>query len=355
MTITLNGDPHELDGPLTVSELLARLDIDPRRVAVEHNLVVLKRTAFDQTTINAGDQIEIVNFVGGGAASASADFRLTRPRYEDSLRSGRRRMTSDTLVIADRPSSPGSSSAPASTRRRGHGARARRVGRRHDHRRGPAREHLRPDEGIAARPYRHVAGISCCRTRRAATRPTKPFARRGSAARPGCRTGEARSDRRRADPVPGQRGAASKRRACWRQKDSSCCPTRPTIPCMPQARGGGRGGGHATRRADRLRPRHPEPQQPPDHPRIRAVPLIVDAGVGTASDAAVAMELGADGVLMNTAIAGAQDPMAMAEAMKLACLRRTARVPGRRIPEEVRNRQQPDRGDGRTVISIPEF
>jgi thiazole synthase len=48
------------------------------------------------------------------------------------------------------------------------------------------------------------------------------------------------------------------------------------------------------------------------------VPLIVDAGVGTASDAARAMELGADAVLMNTAIAGAQDPVAMAEAMKLA-------------------------------------
>src|SRR6266508_6075454 len=48
------------------------------------------------------------------------------------------------------------------------------------------------------------------------------------------------------------------------------------------------------------------------------VPVIVDAGVGTASDATVAMELGADGVLMNTAIAGAQQPVSMAEAMKLA-------------------------------------
>jgi thiazole synthase len=46
--------------------------------------------------------------------------------------------------------------------------------------------------------------------------------------------------------------------------------------------------------------------------------VIVDAGVGTASDAALAMELGADGVLMNTAIAGAQDAVAMAEAMNLA-------------------------------------
>jgi thiazole synthase len=49
-----------------------------------------------------------------------------------------------------------------------------------------------------------------------------------------------------------------------------------------------------------------------------SVPVLVDAGVGTASDAAVAMELGCDGVLMNTAIAHAKDPIAMARAMKLA-------------------------------------
>jgi len=49
-----------------------------------------------------------------------------------------------------------------------------------------------------------------------------------------------------------------------------------------------------------------------------SVPVIVDAGVGTASDAAVAMELGSDGVLMNTAIAGARDPVKMARAMKAA-------------------------------------
>jgi thiamine biosynthesis protein ThiS len=62
----LNGDAHEVAGPLTVSELLARLQIDWRRVAVEHNLVVLKREAYDRTTVHEGDEIEIVNFVGGG-------------------------------------------------------------------------------------------------------------------------------------------------------------------------------------------------------------------------------------------------------------------------------------------------
>lgn len=64
--ITLNGDPFEVAGPLTVAELLARLEIDSRRVAVEHNLAVLKRDRFARTTIADGDEIEIVNFVGGG-------------------------------------------------------------------------------------------------------------------------------------------------------------------------------------------------------------------------------------------------------------------------------------------------
>jgi thiazole synthase len=53
---------------------------------------------------------------------------------------------------------------------------------------------------------------------------------------------------------------------------------------------------------------------------ITSVPLIVDAGVGTASDATIAMELGADGVLMNTAIAQAADPVLMAEAMSHAVI-----------------------------------
>ena len=65
------------------------------------------------------------------------------------------------------------------------------------------------------------------------------------------------------------------------------------------------------------------------------VPVIVDAGVGTASDAAIAMELGCDGVLMNTGIAGAKDPIAMAKAMNLAV--RAGRLAYRagRIPKKL--------------------
>lgn len=66
MTIKLNGDPYELAAPLTISDLLTRLDIDPRRVAVERNFLVVKRAAYGSTQVVEGDEIEIVNFVGGG-------------------------------------------------------------------------------------------------------------------------------------------------------------------------------------------------------------------------------------------------------------------------------------------------
>jgi thiamine biosynthesis protein ThiS len=66
LLITLNGERFELDEPVSVNALLARLDIDPRRVAVEHNLAIVKRQRFDEVVVSDGDRVEIVNFVGGG-------------------------------------------------------------------------------------------------------------------------------------------------------------------------------------------------------------------------------------------------------------------------------------------------
>jgi thiamine biosynthesis protein ThiS len=66
MTITLNGERHQLDQPMTVDALLASLEIDPRRVAVEHNLNIVKRHRFPEVLVGEGDTVEIVNFVGGG-------------------------------------------------------------------------------------------------------------------------------------------------------------------------------------------------------------------------------------------------------------------------------------------------
>lgn len=66
VTITLNGEPHDLPGPLSLTALLAHLDLDPRRVAIEHNLAIVKRAGYDTAIVREGDRVEIVNFVGGG-------------------------------------------------------------------------------------------------------------------------------------------------------------------------------------------------------------------------------------------------------------------------------------------------
>ena len=80
------------------------------------------------------------------------------------------------------------------------------------------------------------------------------------------------------------------------------------------------------------------------------VPIIVDAGVGTASDAAIAMELGCDGVLMNTAIAGAKDPLLMAEAMREAVSAgRKAFRAGRMPAQALRQRVVAARGSDRVA------
>jgi len=66
VTIQVNGEPLEVPGPLTISALLSNLKIDGRLVAVEHNLTIVKRAAYETVTINEGDEVEIVKFVGGG-------------------------------------------------------------------------------------------------------------------------------------------------------------------------------------------------------------------------------------------------------------------------------------------------
>ena len=66
MTIRLNGDSREIGGPLSISALLEQLEIDARRVAVELNTAVVKKAAYDSSVIKDGDEVEIVNFVGGG-------------------------------------------------------------------------------------------------------------------------------------------------------------------------------------------------------------------------------------------------------------------------------------------------
>ena len=66
LIITLNGERFELEHALSVTALIERLELDPRRVAVLHNLDILKRPTFPTVVVGDGDTVEIVNFVGGG-------------------------------------------------------------------------------------------------------------------------------------------------------------------------------------------------------------------------------------------------------------------------------------------------
>jgi thiamine biosynthesis protein ThiS len=66
MRITLNGEPHDLPEPVSVGALLVSLGIDGRRVAVERNLSVVRRAEYATEMVAEGDEVEIVNFVGGG-------------------------------------------------------------------------------------------------------------------------------------------------------------------------------------------------------------------------------------------------------------------------------------------------
>jgi thiamine biosynthesis protein ThiS len=64
--IRLNGDPHEIAGPQSLQQLLNDLNVDPRVVAVEHNLTIVRRDRQAEVIVAEGDEVEIVKFVGGG-------------------------------------------------------------------------------------------------------------------------------------------------------------------------------------------------------------------------------------------------------------------------------------------------
>lgn len=66
ITITVNGKPHTVPDPSTLSGMLKQLGIDPTRVAIEHNGVILMQENFTATGLHEGDRLEIIQFVGGG-------------------------------------------------------------------------------------------------------------------------------------------------------------------------------------------------------------------------------------------------------------------------------------------------
>ena len=297
--IRLNGDAYEVAGPLTVATLLAHLDIDSRRVAVEHNLVVVKRVQYDTTDVRDGDEVEIVNFVGGGAGSVQSamdNLVIAGKTFQSRLIVGTGKYASNQVMQAAHDAS-GADMVTVAVRRVNISDRSK--------------ESLL--DYIDPKKFFLLPNTAGCYTADEAVRT----------ARLGREAGlsnwvklEVIGDERTLFPDNEQLVAATKVLVkegfvvlpytsddlvtCRKLEDAGAAAVMPL--------GAPIGSGLGIQNVNNIRIIR----------EFARVPLIVDAGVGTASDAALAMELGADGVLMNTAIAGAQDAVAMAEAMKLA-------------------------------------
>jgi thiazole synthase len=298
LRITLNGERFDLSAPLTVAELLAELAIDARRVAVEHNLVIVKRAEFDRIKVQEGDEVEIVKFVGGGEVDS---FTIAGKTFTSRLIVGTGKYSSPAVMVQAHDAS-GAEMVTVAVRRVNlprPGSSGPREPSLLDYI-DPSRYFLLPNtagcysaaEAIRTAHLGREVGLSNWvklevigdeRTlfpdNEALLEATRVLVADGFVVLPYTTD----------DPV-----------VCRKLEDAGAAAVMP----LGAPIGSGLG------------------IQNPNNIRIireaARVPLIVDAGVGTASDAALAMELGADAVLMNTAIAGAQNPVAMAEAMRLA-------------------------------------
>ena len=295
MTIRLNGEPYALAGPTPLTTLLAKLGIDSQRVAVEHNRRVVPRGEYAATLLDDGDEVEIVNFVGGGS--------------DDSFNIAGRRFTSRLIVGTGKyPSNETMAAAHAASGTEMVTVAVRRV----DLSKGGAGTLL---DFIDTSKIFLLPNTAACFTADDAVRT----------ARLGREAGlsnwvklEVIGDERTLFP---DNEALLEATRILVKEDFIVLPYTNDDPVMCRKLedagaaavmplGAPIGSGLGIQNPNNIRIIREQVK----------VPVIVDAGVGTASDAAFAMELGADAVLMNTAIAGAQDPVGMAEAMKHAVL-----------------------------------
>src|SRR5712692_2396733 len=307
--VSVNGETLRVPSGSTVADLLRQLSLDRARVAVEHNLRVVPRAEHATLRLNHGDHLEIVTFVGGGGVNPPlAAVRATIGS-----------MSGDPLILAGREFRSrlivGTGKYPSfQAMREAHEASGAEIVtvavRRVDLKaRGP--ENLL--DHIDTRRLFILPNTAGCYTADEAVRTARLGREAGlshwvklevigdektlfpdneqllDATRTLVRDGFVVLPYTTDDPV-----------VCRKLEDAGAAAVMPL--------GAPIGSGLGIQNLNNLRIIR----------EFARVPLIVDAGVGTASDAALAMELGAEAVLMNTAIAGAQDPVAMAEAMKLA-------------------------------------
>jgi thiazole synthase len=293
-TITLNGAPHR-SAASTIADLVRELDLAPEKVAVERNGAIVPRSTLAHAPLAEGDTLEIVHFVGGGDQAA------------DSWTVAGRTFTSRLIVGTGKYKSFEQNAAAVAAS----GAEIVTVAVRRVNVSDPKAPML--TDYIDPKKITYLPNTAGCFTGEDAVRTLRLAREAGGWDLVKLEVlGEARTlypDMRetlKATEVLAKEGflpmvyCADDPIAAKQLEDAGA------VAIMPLGAPIGSGLGIQNRVMIRLIVEGAK------------VPVLVDAGVGTASDAAVGMELGCDGILMNTAIAEAKDPIRMARAMKLA-------------------------------------
>ena len=298
VTITVNGEHKRVAAGLSLADLASQLGLVPEKVAVESNLEVVPRSTLAQVQVEDGDEIEIVHFVGGGdhAAAVTADdsWEVAGQRFRSRLIVG----TGKYKDFAQNAAAVEAAGAEIVT------VAVRRVN-------VSDRNAPMLTDYIDPKKITYLPNTAGCFTAEDAIRTLRLAREAGGWDLVKLEVlGEART--LYPDMVETLRATEILAKEVF--KPMVYCVDDPiaakrledvgAVAIMPLGAPIGSGLGIQNKVTIRLIVEGAK------------VPVLVDAGVGTASEAAVAMELGCDGVLMNTAIAEAKDPVMMAQAMK---------------------------------------
>lgn len=298
LSITVNGEPRRT-APGTIADLVRALELDPAKVAVEHNGAIAPRSTLAQAPLAEGDVLEIVHFVGGGDQPTTADHDT----WSVAGRVFRSRLIVGTGKYRDYAENAAAVAAS--------GAEIVTVAVRRVNVTDPKAPML--TDFIDPRQITYLPNTAGCFTAEDAIRTLRLAREAGGWDLVKLEVlGEARTlypnmaETLRATEVLAREGFMPMVYCTDDPIAAKQLESAGAVAVMPLGAPIGSGLGIQNRVTIRL------------IVEGASVPVLVDAGVGTASDAAVAMELGCDGVLMNTAIAEAKDPVRMARAMKLA-------------------------------------
>lgn len=303
LRLCVNGETREYPNPLTVEHLLGLLSLDARKVAVERNLAIVPRSTYGLVDLEDGDRLEIVHFIGGGNESSvpattveDRPFIIAGRRFRSRLIIG----TGKYRSYAENAAALEASGAEIVT------VALRRVNVMDP--RGP-----RLVDFIDPKKYVFLPNTAGCFTAEEALRTLRLAREAGGW---NLVKLEVLGDRKTLYPDMLETLRATEVLVREGFQVMVYCSDDPLLAkrleqagaCAIMPLGAPIGSGLGLQSVVNIRLIIEEAK----------VPVIVDAGIGTASDAAVAMELGCDGIITNTAIAEAKNPVMMAQAMRFA-------------------------------------